>query len=664
MVQTFNNINIAAEAMAGTLDEFLEYFHESKFPMIVMINKKDGSHYVVIYKIKCKKVFMWDPDVGKRIVSLNEFDMIWSGYLISVVSVEETDDMYPSYRQKNVYLKLVMLYKKQLIRLLLFSVMLIIVSMSSSFFYKQIIDIIELKEVVVKGNYLIKLTISLGCSYLAMIVLFVLKGRSASDVTRKFDLYLKERFVKSVIAMPMEKFDDFSTGGILDRYSRIRVVSETLSNVIISVILEGVSLVVSSVILINISVEMFRMISIIVVGYIITYLLSKKQLLRLNRVLMEKESVIMTKMKELISNIFTLKMFEHHSFTQSINNEVIESENVEYRLAFLSIVISAIVDGIEMMTMLLVLFCGMNLVINHTISIGTLLMFESFVGFFVSPVKSILGLLPELQETILTFYRLNDIFEYLPDNDVLENENHIIENDIIFDDVTVSYGFEKPVLVNLSFCIRAGEKIFLTGTSGSGKSSLARVMSGLISPTSGKVYLGKVEINQAKMDEMSSSVCYLPQEAQIFGTTIKENILMGSNINDEMLFDEILTELGIDKILNKRSLTIDSKVSENGDNFSGGEKQRIALARAIMRDADVYIFDESTSHLDKESEQTIMNYINGKLQHKTIVFISHNTCLYHNADKIIHLENGNIEMIGSHEYLMAESSSYKNLCCR
>lgn len=649
----------------------LKYFYERRKLIIRSVSKEEAQgvkagagHYhwkcidgINFYSAKYSTMTTAAKAAQKHI---NKYP----AHIISVVGVEETDDMYPLYRQKNVYLELVTLYKKQLIELLLFSIILFIVSMSSSFFYKQIIDIIELNESVVEGNYLIKLTISLGCSYLAMIVLFVLKGRSSSDVTRKFDLYLKDCFVKSTIAMPIEKFDDFSTGGILDRYSRIKVVSETLSNVIISVILEGVSLVVSSVILVNISAEMFRVILIIVVGYIIAYLLSKKQLLRLNRVLMEKESVIMTQMKEMISNILTLKVFGHRSFTQSVNNEVIESENVEHRLNFLSIVVSAIVDGVEMMAMLLVLFCGMNLVVNHTISIGTLLMFESFVGFFVSPVKSVLGLLPELQETMLTFHRLNDIYEYLPEKQVIENESGLFEYDIVFEEVTVSYGFENPILKNLSFCIKTGEKIFITGSSGSGKSSLAKAMSGLLSVTSGKIYLGKVEINQAKKDDISSSICYLPQEPQIFAVSIKENIMMWSDMQDEVLFDEIVIELGIDKLMSKRGLSMDSKLSENGDNLSGGEKQRIAAARALMRDVDIYIFDESTSHLDKESEQTILSYINSKLQYKTVVFISHNTYLYHNADKIIHLENGNIEMIGSHLHLMAESSSYKKLCCR
>ena len=541
--------------------------------------------------------------------------------------------------------------------MMIFSIILIAVSMSTTFMYKNIIEQIEM-GIQVLTPQLEGLFILMGVCYLLITILFIVKGTLIAYLKKELEVTLQDRFVKSLLNISIQKKDDYTSGGILDRYQRLSVVVETMSSVFTSVVIECISLIAGIIILASINVAMFGMVLIIVVSYVVLFIASKKKFFKLSKTIMDKESLLITHIKETIENLISLKSFENSKYKNKIENEIKFVKNQEYILNLISINMEGILDAIESLVMLIVLIYGIKSIITGNMSLGTLLAFESFVGFFLSPAKNLLGIFPSLQETILTFRRIEDIFVYDEPTGILAHNGAIIGK-VCVDNLDVAYGYDKPILKNISFSIEAGDKVFLMGVSGCGKSTLAKSLAGIMKYKKGRIIWDN-NINSNDTD-LAKQVLYLSQEAEIFSGSIKDNILMWEKDYDQELFDEVIETVGINQIMNSRGLDLGSYLLENGTNLSGGEKQRIALARAIMKDSPVYIFDEATCHLDYESEKAIMDYIRKKFMKHTCIIISHNAKLLNDNDNVIFIDGVGKLHTDTHLQMLKNNIEYSRM---
>ena len=606
ITEVFRTIGIESLAVECNNIELYTLLAEDKNPIIIMINENSEYHYVVVYKENTNHVFIWDPNKGKRHITKEYFDLIWSGYAIYITEIlEPPKNVLP---KKSMCWRALLQHKKLLFVLVLFSVILMTVSIITTLMYKNIIDQIEM-GINTFTPQLKNFFIAMGICYIAVSIMFLIKGKLIAYLKKELETTLQKQFLDSLLNISIQKKDDYTSGGILDRYYRLSVVVETMSSVFSSVILECISLVAGVIILISINMHMFFLVLVIVAAYIFSFIISKKKLSKLSKTIMDKESLLITHIKETIENLISLKSFESCEYKNRVKGEIKFVKSQEYILNKLSITLGETLKAIENLTMLMILAYGISSIISGSMSLGTLLAFESFVGFFLSPVKNLLGILPSLQETVLTFRRIEDIFAY-SNSDGVKEISCQINGKIFVHNLDIAYGYDKPILKNISFNIEAGETVFLMGSSGCGKSTLAKTLAGIVRYNKGKIIWG----NNANSDitDLSKQVLYLSQEAEIFSGSIRENILMWENDYNQNFFDEVIEAMGINQMMHSRDLTLESQLLENGSNLSGGEKQRIALARAMMRNVPIYIFDEATCHLDFESESIIIDFIRRK----------------------------------------------------
>lgn len=655
ITETFRSLGVETLAVEGDDIELYALLSENKKPILVMINEDNESHYVVLYKETSRHVFLWDPNIGKRVITKEDFSGIWSNYAVIITNISDTKRTILT--KKSTCLNILFQQKKILFLMIIFSVTLMAVTIFTTFLYRNIIDQIQLgiSEFTPQLNTFF---ITMGISYLLLSVLFIAKRMLIAYSKKELDISLQNKFLESLLNISIQKKDDYTSGGILDRYYRLSVVAETMISIFSSVILECISLIAGAIILMGINSVMFYIVLIIVAAYIISFVISKKKLFKLNKTIMDKESLLITHIKETIENLISLKSFENNKYSTKMENEIKFVSAQEYALNKLSIVLGEILGTIEHMVMLIILVFGIHSVITHNMSLGTLLAFESFVGFFLSPVRNLLGILPSLQETILTFHRIEDVFAYgePPKNNHIQNT---INGKISVENLDIAYGYDTPILRDLSFTINAGEKIFLVGSSGCGKSTLAKTLAGLITYNKGDIIWGSNK--KESFTNLSKQILYLSQEPEIFSGTIKENILMWKENYDSLLFNEVIEIIGIQQMMDSRGLDLDSHLLENGTNLSGGEKQRIALARAIIHDVPIYIFDEATCHLDFESERIIVNYIKEKLKSKTCIIISHNSKLLHDNDIILFIDSAGKLHKNHHLQLLQNNLEYKKV---
>lgn len=655
ITETFRTIGVETLAVEGDDTELYSLLSENKKPILVMIRENNESHYVVLYKKTSHYVFLWDPNTGKRIITKDHFSEIWSNYAVIIVKISDTERTVV--HKKSICWMMLFQQKKVLFFLVIFSITLMSVTIFTTFLYKNIIDQIQL-GISEFTPQLKTFFIAMGICYLLVSVLFIAKRMLIAYSKKELDISLQNKFLESLLNISIQKKEDYTSGGILDRYHRLSVVVETMISLFSSVILECISLIAGAIILIGINPVMFYMVLIIVAAYIISFVISKQKLFKLSKTIMDKESLLITHIKETIENLISLKSFENDKYTNKMQSEINFVSSREYTLNKLSIILGETLGTIEHMVMLIILIFGIHSVITHKMSLGTLLAFESFVGFFLSPVRNLLGILPSLQETILTFHRIEDIFTY-SESEKNDQTKDTINGKISVENLDIAYGYDAPILKDLSFTINAGEKIFLIGSSGCGKSTLAKTLAGLITYNKGDIIWGNSK--KTNFTTSSKQILYLSQEPEIFSGSIKENILMWKENYDPLLLNEVIEIIGIRQMMVSRGLNLDSHLLENGTNLSGGEKQRIALARAIMHDVPIYIFDEATCHLDFESERIIVDYIKKKLKNQTCIIISHNVKLLHDNDIILFIDSTGKLHKNLHLQLLQNNLEYKKV---
>ena len=243
-----------------------------------------------------------------------------------------------------------------------------------------------------------------------------------------------------------------------------------------------------------------------------------------------------------------------------------------------------------------------------------------------------------------------------------EKELKSLENiDIKLENVSYSYDKQRKILKDINVDIKDKQTVAFVGESGSGKSTITNLLLKVDEVDGGKITLNGINLNDILFDVLNKKIGFINHNAYIFNTTIRENIIMGKkDATDEEIY-EVLKEANLDGFVKSLPNKLDTKVGEGGNLLSGGQKQRLCLARTIIKNPDIYIFDEATSNIDVESEEKIWDSINKLSKEKTVIIISHRLLNVKNADKIYLLDDGKIAEAGNHKTLMMKNGLYKKL---
>lgn len=247
----------------------------------------------------------------------------------------------------------------------------------------------------------------------------------------------------------------------------------------------------------------------------------------------------------------------------------------------------------------------------------------------------------------------------LPENEM--NSNGIISDDCKIEckNLTFSYDGEREILHNINLEFPKGKFTAIVGKSGCGKSTIASILTGKNKNYSGSVKIGDNELTSISEESLMSEITYIGHDSYLFKGTVRDNLIMGKNSDDQTLWS-VLEKVNLSDFL-KNENGLDTKLLEKASNLSGGQKQRLALARAILHDSRIYIFDEATSNIDVESENDIMEQIYSLAKTKTVILISHRLANVVNADNIYILENGNVAEYGNHNALLKNNGVYTQL---
>lgn len=305
---------------------------------------------------------------------------------------------------------------------------------------------------------------------------------------------------------------------------------------------------------------------------------------------------------------------------------------------------------------------GIFLLRAGSLTPGALIMFVGYISLLTAPLSRVAEQYRRIEGALVSFKRMSDLFELAPERDFPNaQELHGVKGNVVFENVSFGYKDEKDILNNISFEIKAGETVAIIGKSGVGKTTLTNLIGRYYVPAKGKIYIDGVDIHDVQLKSLRNNMAVVPQEVLLFNDTIKNNIAYGRPDAKESEIVEAAAIANAHEFIEAFEKKYDQAVGERGVKLSTGQKQRIAIARAVLKDPKILILDEATSALDSVSEQLVREALERVVKGRTTFIIAHRLSTIQHADKIIVLENGTVVEMGNHDELMASAEGvYKS----
>ena len=363
-----------------------------------------------------------------------------------------------------------------------------------------------------------------------------------------------------------------------------------------------------------------------------------------------------------IRGLSTLKLFD-----QSDKHAEVLGEKADYlnrqinefmKVNFTSFLVT---EGIIYITLFLCVFIAINGFVNKTMDLSGVLMILLLGYSYFGSIRQLMSATHDALTAVSAATRAEEILAVESEKIRQNKKQDSYQEGILLKDVSFSYEGRKEVLQNINIEIEKSKTTALVGLSGCGKSTIASMLMKFIYPSSGAIYLNGKDYACMNREEIAKYIVMVPQTVSLFNDTIRNNLLVANPFaSDEQLW-QVLHEVSLDNHIQKMSDGLDTMVSEFGSNLSGGQKQMMGIARALLTDAEYIIFDEATSAVDPESEKIIWDCIDKLSKKRTLIIISHRLSAIRNADQIIVLRAGVVEEIGNHDELMKNHGLYRDL---
>lgn len=587
-------------------------------PLICHIKFSNGyTHFVVLHKINKKGVIVFDPYLGIKKYNKEYFLKIWTNVVITLKPIRKLDYI----KENNTYYlkKIITSNLLYYILILFVSMFIVVASLLNNSYFKLLLDnnnkdyilktflsIIFFKEIIVlfRNNILIKLE---------------------SNVLSSLNINTH----KILLSLPYYYFNSRSNGDIITKFNDLEYIKKILVDVPICLLVDISLLIFTSVILVHINLKLFIIFIVSCLFYLIILLFNDKKQKSLIEQTQESNSIKNAYLYENINAIDSIKNMNinnlrHNGFKDVYNNYI--KSMVKYEKLYSNI--SFIKNIILYFSVNIILYYGINLVNQNIISLSNLILFNSLIMFFINPLNEIYELFPLIKKGINSVKRVGEIYDIN-----INNKNDLINNyDIIVNDLSYSYDGYNNILSNINYDIKEKDKIIVLGESGCGKSTLFKLISKIYESKDNSIIIGGANINNV---DVCNLITYVSENEKLFNDTINNNIVLNNKDND---LDKILKITKVKEILEKKNITLNSIIEEEGTNLSKGERQKIVLTRSLLKSSKILILDESLSGVEIEEEYEIMRDILLEFKDKTIIYISHSKVCIPLFNKIINFD--------------------------
>ena len=630
------------------------------FPAIAKLG--NGRH-VVLAKINGEKVLIQDPVEGRPlVVSREQFESNWTGelFLFAKRANLRRQDLKFDFTW---FIPAIVKYRTFLGEVLVASFVLQLFALLTPLFTQVVID-----KVLVHKGFTTLHVLAVGMVTLAIFdaVLGGLRTYLFAHTTNRIDVGLGAQLFRHVLALPLAYFEARRVGDTVARVRELEHIRQFLTSHSVTVVLDVVFTLVFLIVMwfysqaltmvVMASLPLYAILSIAITPTIRARLHEK-----FNRGA-ENQSFLV----EAISGIQTVKALAvEPPLIRKWEEQLAGYVRASFRATSLITVAGQIAGCIQKITTVAVLWVGAYRVIDGDLSIGQLIAFNMLSAQVTGPLLRLVSLWQEFQQVGISVQRLGDVLNTQPEPSYKPNRTTLpqVAGQVSFEEVTFRYRPDSSeVLKRMSFSVTAGEVIGIVGRSGSGKSTIARLIQRLYVPERGRIVLDNVDLAQVDPAWLRRQVGVVLQENFLFNSSVRDNIALA---DPGLAMEQVIQSAklaGAHEFILELPDGYDTVVGEHGCSLSGGQRQRIAIARALVANPRILIFDEATSALDYESEAVIQKNMVQICQGRTVLIIAHRLSTVRPADQIYVVEKGEIVEKGSHEELLRANGFYARLC--
>jgi ATP-binding cassette subfamily B protein len=621
----------------------------------------EGNHWVVLYDVTPTHCRVADPALGLRRFPRSEFQSRWSGYaaLFDYTEAFESAPVTPS------NLAWLRPFFRPFRRILLQALGLGLVGAGLQMVLPVFTQVIVDRVLVERNVSLLNILV------LAMIAVMVFQVLSMgvqrfllSFVAVRIDASTLDFLTRKLLALPMSYFSTRRTGDIQRRLEGMRQVREFLVQSGVAGLTAATQLAASLVLMLVYSRTLTAVFLITAPLYVALMIVSARWLRPVFDTLEDSFGKYHSHQIDAIKGIETVKSLgAEGSFREVMLNQFLSVARRLFRADFTMLSYLGAVQTVTFLTTVLFLWAGARQVMAGALTIGGLVAFNSLVALANLPVLTLLTIWDNWQHSAVLLNRLNDVFEQEPEQGADRSRLHSVkslEGRIELTNLGFSYGGPEspPILEGVSFEAPPGHFVAIVGRSGSGKTTLVKCLAGLLEPTQGSITYDGVDLKALSYRDLRRQIGFVLQDNYLFSDTIARNIAFGVAEPD---MDRVLWAARVanaHEFIDRLPLGYETKIGESGLAISAGQKQRIAIARAVYTQPPVLIFDEATSALDSESERAVQENMDRLLDGRTCFVIAHRLSTIRNADTILVLERGRLVERGTHDELLERRGLY------
>ncbi|MEH2070217.1 MAG: peptidase domain-containing ABC transporter [Nostoc sp.] len=627
--------------------KLIEKLHEAPLPAIIHWK---GYHWVVLYGKKGKKYVIADPSSGIRYLTLEELTIGWANYVMLLLFPDEIH-FYQQESDKitgfSRFLARVLPYRHILIEAILINIAMGIFSLATPFLIQILTD-----DVLVRGDTQLLTTVAIGVVAINLFTstLTLVQSNLIAHFAQRLELGLTLEFGRQILRLPLTYYEARRSGEIVSRLRDIQEINQMVSQVVIAIPSQFFVAAISLAFMVFYSVKLLGL------SVIVALIMSLSTIIFLPTLRQKIRNLLVTQAEnqgilvEIFKGILTVKTAnaapQAWEEIQSRFGNLAHLSFSTIQIGIINNVFSGLVSGFGNLA---ILWFGSSLVINQELSIGQLLAFNAMNANFNILITTIISFVDEFARIQTATQRITEVIESTPEDQNEEKKPWAVisgNTDIICTNINFHHTGRADLLQDFSLTIPGGKVTALIGKSGCGKSTLAKLMAGLYPLQSGNIRFGIYNQKDLSLECRRQQVVLVPQEPHFWSRSILENFHFSY---PQATFEQIVRACqiaGADEFICELPDNYQTVLGEFGVNISGGQKQRLALARAIVTEPPILILDESTSALDPILESQVLDKLLHYREGKTTIMISHRPRVILRADFLVLLEKGQLKMQG------------------
>lgn len=638
LLEASRKIGFQAKGVKCTTDLSKLQSEDIILPCIAHVLKQTLGHYIVIYKINFRKqeLIIADPAESKiKKISFSVFKEMWTGTLLMMYPIENIE-FHKETSFREFFVHCILSEKTLFGHILLFSIFITLFSIGISFFMKVMLEFLSKQ---VSQDTILWVSICFGGLYLLKNVTTFCRNQLLLYVNQKIDLRLLLHTIKHVVHLPYPIYRTKTTGDMLERINDAMKLKNLITQGIIVLFVDFLLFVSSFCILLVIQMKFAILLFLFLAIYgTLSFTFSKliKQQIWKNK---KVESQLQTTLTETILGMESIKGLHLESVQEKRNERQIVSYvtrqfHFEKVLVWKNFLQQNVKDVWYVVFMTLAVFLAWK----QEISIGTILFLQSLLTYFLQPIEDWMEMDISLQDANVSLHRLLELFEPEEEEGIYQQ---LSLQKIEIQKLNYGNSHQECILKDINLTFHRGERIMIMGDSGSGKSTLLKLLMHYVKPHTGNIYYNDTNYKDYTSHSITRNISYLSQNETIFTTTLKQNIVMSRSYHEKNL-KKVMACCELEEIIQRHPARIHQLLEENGFNLSGGEKQRIILARYLLHPTAFLFIDEGLSQVDTSMERRILKNIFRYYKDKTFIIVSHRKDNLDLFDRVIEMKQGSI----------------------